>query len=109
MTCPFHAYSEKIDGSLPRPDNTITTTECISCGDDIEVTLRWMKCMNDGCEGKYWIKDDVDHLPRNDYFCTHCLEERIHNLARARELEADCPPEWFDESDIGERWNEEGY
>lgn len=63
--------------------------------------------MNDGCEGKYWIKDDPEHLDVNDYYCSECLDTRLKRQQKARELQTDCPPAWFDPDFCGERWNDD--
>jgi len=62
--------------------------------------------MDDGCEGEFWFQDDPDHLDRNAYYCGPCLDKRIDALQRARELQCDCPPSWFDPTYAGERWDD---
>lgn len=41
--------------------------------------------------------------------CPDCIDRIIHADVRARELESDCAPDWFDPTLAGERWSEDDY
>jgi hypothetical protein len=68
-----------------------------------------LECLDgpEGCEGEVELRWSPDNLakpwPRCDAHFARRLEQAEHNL----ELMSPAPPDWFDESYAGERWDED--
>lgn len=71
-----------------------------------------VRCTNEGpdCKGpvEYHIspdRDDMKAFPRCEFHWAKRLDEAEKNM----ELLSDIPPDWFDPSYAGERWDEDDY
>lgn len=69
-----------------------------------------IQCLEEGedCRGKveyHWNpdRDDFKTFPR----CEFHQERRLTQAEKNRELLSDVPPDWFDPTYAGERWDEE--
>lgn len=106
-TCKWHEDANKIPSTEPRPEATVVTSECTHCPAEITCTLQWWRCMNDGCEGKWWVQDTVESLDRNERMCEKCLDRKMEGLRRAQKYMSDTPPADFDPMYCGERWSDD--
>ena len=107
----------------------ILTEECVRCGNEFVIeTITWAynqqsgekACGRDpnipsnfsswyGPSKEYWMLFDVQEYeePISGGLCDTCEDARQLALDRNAELCSPCVPEWFDEANAGERWDDE--
>lgn len=71
------------------------TGECLHCGVQTEMEIF-------GYDDQGGPLIDI-----NEQLCEPCLDRRLEGLERAREYMSDVPPDWFDPTYAGERWDDD--
>jgi len=107
MVCKHHVGNAKMSSKLPRPPASVVEIECDHCDVKVNVSLQWWRCVNDGCDGKWWVRDKPENIDRNERLCAPCLDSRLKVHERAREYECSTPPSDFDPTFCGERWDDD--